>query len=137
MRTVATRDIAAAAATLLPDASWSGQDSTPVIGPDDLSPDDMAQVMSDVLARPVRFRQISVADCKAMALARGATEGSAQGLVDMTTAQNDGIYDGGSPVAERTATSFRQWCVDVLRPAVLSTSGTVTAHAVPGVLLSG
>ncbi|MDF3294246.1 NAD(P)H-binding protein [Streptomyces silvisoli] len=117
LRTVATHDIAVAAAMLLLDASWSGQNSVPVIGPDDLSPNDMAQVMSDVLARPIRFHQISAADYKAMALAHGAAEGSAQGLVDMAVAQNDGIYDGSSPTSGRTATGFRQWCEDVLRPA--------------------
>ncbi|MDF3290139.1 NAD(P)H-binding protein [Streptomyces silvisoli] len=120
LRTVAARDIAATAAALLLDASWSGQDGVPLIGPDDLSPDNMAQVMSEVLDRPVRFQQISTAEYKAMALTRGASEGSAQGLVDMAMAQNDGIYNGGSPAPERTATSFHQWCVNVLRPAVLA-----------------
>jgi len=56
--TCATRDIAAAAATLLLDPSWSGQDSVPVLEPEDLSHDDMAQIMSDVLGKPVRFQQV-------------------------------------------------------------------------------
>jgi hypothetical protein len=37
LATCATRDIAAAG-KLLPDDSWSGPDSIPVLGPDDLSP---------------------------------------------------------------------------------------------------
>jgi len=41
---VATRDAAAAAALLL-DTSWSGQASVPVAGPDNLTPDGMAEVM--------------------------------------------------------------------------------------------
>ena len=47
--TCATRDIAAVAARLLLDHSWSGQDSVPVLGPEDLSHNDMAQIMSEVL----------------------------------------------------------------------------------------
>jgi hypothetical protein len=44
--TCATRDIATVGAKLLLDDSWSGQDSVPVLGPEDLSYNDMAQIMS-------------------------------------------------------------------------------------------
>ena len=54
----ATRDIAAATAELLLDSSWSGVGHVPVLGPEDLSFDDMAQIMSEVLERPIRFQQI-------------------------------------------------------------------------------
>jgi uncharacterized protein YbjT (DUF2867 family) len=57
--TCATRDIAAAATRLLLDDSCSGQDGVPVLGPEDLSPNDMAQIMSAVLERAVRFQQVS------------------------------------------------------------------------------
>jgi uncharacterized protein YbjT (DUF2867 family) len=46
--TCATRDIATAAAHLLLDNSWSGQGSVPVLGPEDLSFNDMAQIMGSV-----------------------------------------------------------------------------------------
>jgi uncharacterized protein YbjT (DUF2867 family) len=121
LSTVATRDIAAVAARLLLDDSWSGQDSVPVIGPDDLSPNDMAQIMSEVLERPVRFQQVPGADYKATMMQYGMTEAWAQGLVDMAAAQNDGIYDAGPRTPQCTSpTSFRQWCEDVLKPAVLA-----------------
>ncbi len=45
----ATRDIAAVAARLLLDDSWSGVASVPVLGPEDLSNNDMARIMSEVL----------------------------------------------------------------------------------------
>jgi uncharacterized protein YbjT (DUF2867 family) len=57
--TCATRDIATVAANLLLDSSWSGQDTIPVLGPEDLSFNDMAQIMSEVLGKPVRFQQTS------------------------------------------------------------------------------
>ena len=56
---VATRDIAAAASRLLLDASWSGAGEVPLLGPEDLSFNDMAGIMSQVLGKDVRIRQIT------------------------------------------------------------------------------
>ncbi len=56
---VATRDIAAAASRLLLDARWSGVEEVPLLGPEDLSFDDMAEIMSQVLGKDVRFQQIT------------------------------------------------------------------------------
>jgi len=116
---IATRDVAAAAAALLLDTSWSGQASVPVVGPDNLTPDDMAEVISDTLGRTIRYRQVRVADRQAMMLQRGASEAMAQDFADMTEAQNNGIYDAEPrDPNSATATSFRQWCRDTLKPAV-------------------
>jgi len=49
LASVATRDIAAKAAELLLDDSWGGQSGVPVVSPDALTPDGMAQVVSEVL----------------------------------------------------------------------------------------
>jgi uncharacterized protein YbjT (DUF2867 family) len=49
--TIATRDIAAAASRLLLDASWSGAGEVPLLGPEDLSFNDMAEIMSQVLGK--------------------------------------------------------------------------------------
>jgi uncharacterized protein YbjT (DUF2867 family) len=117
--TIATRDVAAAAAALLLDASWSGQARVPVVSPDTLTPDDMAEVISETLGRAVRYRQVPVADRQAMMLARGASEAMAQDVTEMTEAQNDGIYDTEPRDPGSVApTSFRQWCQDTLKPAV-------------------
>jgi len=116
---VATRDVAAAAAALLLDRSWSGQASVPVAGPDNLTPDGMAEVISDTLGRTVRYRQVPVAHRQAALLRRGASEAMAQDMADMVEAQNNGIYDAEPrDPGSATATSFRQWCQDTLKPAV-------------------
>ncbi len=121
LHTVATPDIAAVGAKLLLDDSWSGQESVPVVGPDDLSPTDMAQIMSEVLQRPVRFHQLTSEVYKKTLMQRGTSEAWAQGMVDMALAQDKGIYDTALDTLHTTAlTSFRQWCEDVLRPAVLA-----------------
>lgn len=120
LATVATRDVATVAASLLLDDSWSGQHRVPVAGPDDLSPDGMAQIMSEVLNRPVRFQQIPIESFTTALTQHGMTDGWARGLAGMTAAQNDGIYEA-EPHTRRSATptSFRQWCEEVLKPAVL------------------
>jgi uncharacterized protein YbjT (DUF2867 family) len=117
--TVATRDVAAAAAALLLDSSWSSQASVPVVSPDNLTPDGMAEVISSTLGRPVRYRPVPAADRQAAMLRRGASETMAQDMADMTEAQNNGIYDAEPRDPDSAApTSFRQWCQDTLKPAV-------------------
>jgi uncharacterized protein YbjT (DUF2867 family) len=46
--TCASRDIATAASKLLLDPSWGGRDHVALLGPEDLSFKDMAQIMSEV-----------------------------------------------------------------------------------------
>ena len=118
--TCAARDIAAVAARLLLDHSWSGVGDAAVLGPEDLSFNDMAEIMSGVLGKPVRFQQITFEEFKAGFIERGASEAFAQGMVDMMAAKNDGL-DNAEPRTSQstTPTSFRQWCEDVLKPAVL------------------
>ncbi len=119
--TCATRDIAAVAARLLLDPSWGGQERVAVLGPEDLSFDDMAEIMSEVLGRPVRYQPIPMDAFKARLEANGMSEAFAQGYFDMMAAKNDGI-DNAEPRTPQTSTptSFRQWCAEVLKPAVES-----------------
>lgn len=94
--TCATRDIAAVAAELLLDDSWSGYDSVPVLGPEDLSNNDMAQIMSEVLGRPIRFQQVSGEAYKTTMLESGMSEAMAQGMYDMLEAKENGL-DNAEP----------------------------------------
>src|SRR6266403_3980395 len=116
-----TRDIAATAAKLVLDQSWNGVGSVPVLGPEDLSYNDMARIMSEVLGRPVRFQQISGEAFKARLLERGMSEAMAQGNVDMWVAYNQGL-DTAEPRTPQstTPTSFRQWCEEELKPRVMA-----------------
>jgi uncharacterized protein YbjT (DUF2867 family) len=115
----ATRDIAAAAAGLLLDHSWSGDSERPVMGPEDLSFNDMAAIMTDVLDRPVRFQRIPDDAYKTRLLSFGMSDAMAQATLDMWTAYDEGL-DLAEPrtAASTTPTSFRQWCEDTLRPAI-------------------
>ncbi len=121
MPLVATRDIAASGTKLLLDPSWTGQGGLAVLGPENLSFDDMAVVMTEVLGKPIRFQSIPGEAYKAQLMQYGATEVFAQGLVDMMAAKDQGMDNAEPRTAENTTpTSFRQWCEEVLRPAFLS-----------------
>lgn len=119
--TCATRDIAATAAKLLLDPSWSGQDHVAVLGPEDLSFNDMAQVLSAVLGKPVRYQQIPFEAYKSRFTELNMSEAMAQGMTDMAAAKNEGL-DNAEPRSPQntTPTNFRQWCEAVLKPAVLT-----------------
>ena len=119
--TVATRDIAATAARLLLDSSWSGVGEVPSLGPEDLSFSDMAQIMSEVLRTEVRFQQNTFEAYKERFVSFGMSDAMAQGMTDMAWAKNEGIDNAVQRTPENsTVTSFRQWSEEVLKPAVVS-----------------
>ena len=116
--TCATRDIAATAARLLLDDSWSGFEEVPVLGPEDLSSNDMARIMSEALDTPVRYQQIPFETFTANLTGRGMSPMLAQAMTDMMTAKNEGLDNGVVRTPQNsTPTSFRQWCEDTLKPA--------------------
>jgi uncharacterized protein YbjT (DUF2867 family) len=117
--TCATRDIAAVAAHWLLDRSWTGYDHVPVLGPEDLSFNDMAQVISEVLGTTVRFQQIAFEAFKDSLLNQGLSSAMAQGVVDMMMAKNQGLDNAVHRTPQSTTpTHFHQWCEEVLKPAV-------------------
>jgi uncharacterized protein YbjT (DUF2867 family) len=119
MPAVATRDIAAAASRLLLDARWSGIEEVPLLGPEDLSFTDMAEIMSQVLGQDVRFQQITFEAYKDRFVRLGMSDAMAQGYTDMAWAKNEGLDNGVQRTPQNsTPTSFRQWCEEVLKPAV-------------------
>ncbi|POX61039.1 NmrA family transcriptional regulator [Streptomyces sp. Ru62] len=122
LRTCTTRDIGATAARLLLDGSWTGQADVPMVGPDALTPEAMARVVSEVLDRPVRFRRLSGAEYQASVLRHGASGNWARALADLAAATAEqGFYGSAAPSTPQTApTSFRRWCEEVLKPAVLT-----------------
>jgi uncharacterized protein YbjT (DUF2867 family) len=118
---VATRDIAAVATRLLGDETWSGVEEVPVLGPKDLSFNDMADIISEVLGKEVRFQQIPFEAYKARFVEFGMSEAMAQGMTDMAAAKNEGLDNAVKRTPENsTPTSFHQWCEQVLKPAVVA-----------------
>jgi uncharacterized protein YbjT (DUF2867 family) len=121
---VATNDIAASAGRLLVDDSWKGQGGLAVLGPEDLSCNDRAEIMSEVLGRPIRFQQLPRDIYKRQLMQSGASESLVQGLIDMSAEVYErGIYNAEPRTPENTTpTTFRVWCDRVLKPAVFGDS---------------
>jgi uncharacterized protein YbjT (DUF2867 family) len=117
--TCATRDIAAVAAELLLDHSWSGQDTVAVLGPEDLSHNQMAEIMSEVLGKPVSYVQVPIDAFRQQLVDHGTSDAMTEGIIEMMVAKDQGL-DNAEPRTPQstTPTTFRQWCVEVLRPAV-------------------
>ncbi|MFB7057564.1 NAD(P)H-binding protein [Streptomyces vinaceus] len=116
---VATADIAATSARLLLDDSWRGSGEVACLGPEDVSPHEMAQTISEVLGTEIGYRQIPGAALKERMTGFGMTGAMAQAMVDMFDAKNQGL-DNAAPrtPGSTTPTTFRKWCESTLKPAM-------------------
>ena len=118
-RFCATDDIAMQAVKLLRDRSWDGQGGVGVFGPEDLSFNDLAAIMSEVLAMPVRFQPVPYDAYQETLMQHGASKQFAASLIEMHKAKDNGLDTIEPRTAENTTpTSFRKWCEVVLRPAL-------------------
>jgi uncharacterized protein YbjT (DUF2867 family) len=116
---VAKADVAWIAANLLLDPHWTGAEVLPLLGPEDLSFNEMASIMSEVLGRHVVAVEMSMIQFRQMMRDSGASEGMAQAYVDMLTAKNEGMDRLVTPASRHdTPTPFRKWCEDELRPLI-------------------
>ena len=116
---VAVTDIAATAAGLLLDRSWTGVGSVPVLGPQDLSPDDLARIMTEELGRPVRYHRQSLDELRTTMLGYGLDAAFVEDMVAMKRAKDEGL-DAGAARSAQAGTEFAQWCAHTLKPAVLA-----------------
>ncbi len=120
-RHVATQDIALSGARLLLDKSWTGQGGLAVLGPEDLSFNDMASILTDVLGREIRFQRVTGEAYKARLIQHGANAIFADGLAKMFVAKANGLDDAEPRTPENTTpTTFRQWCEEVFKPAFIA-----------------
>ena len=116
----ATRDSGEAAARMLLDRSWSGQEDVPVLGPEELSYTDLAAIVSQVIGREVRYEQVPFDGLAAQLAGRGANDAFVEAYIAMLRAKDEGMDSvGPRPSAVIGATSFRRWAEEELKPAVL------------------
>ncbi len=110
-------DIARTAARFLLDDTWTGQQEMPVLGPENISFNQMADVISEVVGRRITCTTISFEAYEQMFLSRGFSPAMAAGMTDMARAKAKGL-DLGVPRTAGTAspTSFETWCRTVLKP---------------------
>ncbi|HEX2902262.1 MAG TPA: hypothetical protein VHO01_02290, partial [Jatrophihabitans sp.] len=80
------------------------------------TPRELAQIMTEVLGRPVRYEQASMADYRAQYAAHGASPAVVHAMVEMAEAQLAGVYPPAHGAG--SGSSFEQWCATVLAPAL-------------------
>ena len=122
--TVASRDIAAAAARLLLDDSWSHVEEVPLLGSEDLSFNDMAEIISEIVGKQICFQQSTFEAYRDRFVSFGMSDAMAHGMTDMAWAKNEGLDNAVRTAENSTPTSFREWCEQVLKPAVLNETET-------------
>ena len=114
-----TQDIGETSVRLLLDDAWTGAGHQAVLGPEDLSCDDMAAVITTVLKKPVKCVRTDYDVYEQQFIGRGMSQAMAQGMTDMVRAKSEGLDNGEVRTSQNTTpTSFRQWCEAVLKPAV-------------------
>lgn len=114
---VAARDISAAAAKWLSDKSWSDVRGVAVHGAEDISFNQIAEALSGLLDKPVRFQQISRERYIETLLSIGSSEAFASALTDMFEAIPNGLYEMEKRTPETTTpTTVQMWLRDVFAP---------------------
>lgn len=117
---VTKSDVAAIAAHLLLSPDWNGTAEVPLYGPEEISANKMAAIMSQTLGRPIQFREMSMEQFEHMLRNTGTSDGMAEAYIQMFIAKNAGMDTIDHPVTrDLTPTTFRQWCLDELCPAIL------------------
>jgi uncharacterized protein YbjT (DUF2867 family) len=119
---IATEDIAALAAEYLLDHPWTGQDTVESLGGEDLSYQDIVDVLTDVLGTPIRYELGDRGAIKQFLTSRGVSEAMAHSMMDMDLAGERGINNTTSRTAENTTpTTFRAFAEETVKPAVNTT----------------
>lgn len=123
MPLVATRDVAERAIGLLVDRSWQGLETLEVLGPENLSNQEIADVLSEVLGHRIEFVQGDREADVRLLVEWGFSPAMAESMMAMDRAGEAGINDLTVRSSENTSpTTLRQFAEDVLRSAVLNES---------------
>ena len=114
---IATADIAARAADLLLDLSWTGKESVLLQGPRDLSYAEAAQILTEALGRDVGVQQVPPDALGQQIAGMGATPEWVEGMVTLyTSIGTDGYRDQARTPDSTTPTELGDWARRSLRP---------------------
>jgi uncharacterized protein YbjT (DUF2867 family) len=117
---IAVRDIAARAAALLGDGTWSGQRILGLHGPADLSYEQTAQIIGAALGRRVGFVQVTGEQAKQALQGTGLPAFVADAYVEMYSAMGSGVFQQAEPRTPDTTTptTLSHFATDTLKPAL-------------------
>lgn len=106
---LATADIATVAARLLATPGWDGRQAIPLLGPEDLSYNDMAAELTRELSRPVRYEAMPPGAYADLLVSMGQSEDAARGLVNMFEYLAHGYQTDAAADRSLTPTTLAQW----------------------------
>ena len=116
---VCTPDVALKAAEYLTDRSWRDQQGVGVHGPAHVSFDEMAQILSEVVGKPIRYVEVPAEAIIEKLKSFGTTEGFAQAYSRLLTADALRAYDIEPRTPNTTTpTTLREWATLHLLPAL-------------------
>lgn len=119
MPMVAAADIAEAAARRLLDPRWRGQQVRYLLGPEDISYEEIADVLSEELGRPVDYVEVSLEQAYTALVDQGLNAEAARSLNELNDWTRRGMpgHDAKRTEETTTPTSFRQFVRAVFKPA--------------------
>jgi uncharacterized protein YbjT (DUF2867 family) len=114
---IATRDIAKRAAELLIDRDWSGHPVVELQGPEDVSYDQVAAILSETLDKEVQHVTVAPGQFKVSLLGMGASEHVADLFNEMGASMKAGRISFKQPrnEATRTPTTYATFAREVFK----------------------
>lgn len=128
---VATADIAAKAAGWLLDRGWSGHHRVGVHGPQDLSAEEAAAIISSELNKPVRYVEATPEQARDALKAMGMPDFLVDIILEMYGAYRDGRMDPAEPRTPDTTTptTLAEFARTTLVPAINAELPATETHA--------
>lgn len=117
---LATRDIAATAARVIADESWSGINVRELLGPRDYSGNDAARLIGEAIGKEVKHVQVPGEAAKAAMMQMGISENVADRFVEMYGAIEKGHVTSEQPRTQdsTTSTTLEDFVANALAPAL-------------------
>ncbi|WP_433334731.1 NAD(P)H-binding protein [Spirillospora sp. CA-294931] len=118
------RDIGDIVAARLLNDAWSGRVVQAVHGPEDLTFEQVTEILTEALGRPVRLKSVGDDDVRAALRSAGLAPGAVEGIVGMTAGSRDVVPEQPRDVVTTTPTTLASWAYAHLRPALLESIGS-------------
>lgn len=109
------RDIGDVAVARLLSAAWHGRVVQGVHGPEDLSWNRVAEILTDVLGRPVHVEAVTDDDVRAALRAAGMPPGGVEAIVGMTAGSRGVPSEQPRDALTTTPTTLAAWAAEHLR----------------------
>jgi uncharacterized protein YbjT (DUF2867 family) len=125
VHTIATADVADAAADAMTNTRWRRRTTRGLHGPVALGGEDAAAILSEALRRPIRYVEVTTEQTRDAMMARGATRHVADLYAELYSLGARGGFAAAEPrTAETTTpTTLAQFAKNVLRPELERAEG--------------